>query len=802
MKKERVRSKHGFKGFGVFLLGWFIGLISAIGILVGLGFWAYSSLSIRKIEKWTRNEITDNEGIENLTIKKVVGIVQGISENDTDAYTIAKIEEDFDIKLLDESFYGISTATLRNAPLKDIKQAFEDTIESITFSNIINFMDVDQDKLGLLNAVLENDVEYYIYNGKLYSDNTYTAEADFKYTIKDTTVEFANGSHTISIIDGVRIINPRLTDLPLATAVGSMTDATTNLKIYEILGYERTGTEGNYTYMKDDSKMSGVMASLAEYTIDDLADQNKLNNIYVWEVMGYKTLGGGEFAYINGQNQEVKVTGAIKALAGKTIGEISDPTTINGLYIYEVMGYYYNDADGYYYRKLNGNVYEEKVTGTMKTLAGKTIEELSDPNLVNNLKVWEVMGFDQVGTEGNYLYEDNGKPVEGVMATIAEKTISQLDDMSTFNDVTVADALGYYLNSDDNKYYYEYDEATDTYSEPVTGIYAHIAGTKISGLSTRINELSVGQVLDVDISQTSGVIKALYSTEISELSDKSTIDGIYIWQVMDYTESEGGEYTYIDSQGNPQRVTGAMKTLAGKTIGQLSDPNTINGLKIYEVLGYIEDGGKYYMYNTENGKYDLEVEGAIKALAGKTVGGLNDKDNGINSITLGAILDIDGTTTGVLKALSGFTLEELDGEIDKLQIHQVMDYRKDGDKYYAYNEVTEDYDKEVIGIMAAIAETNVNNIGETIDGLTAVEVLGADCEILKLIDESDRNNVLVKDLSERLVIEINNASLDKLVKNNIIKNINTESKFYNDIKDKSIQKIINDILNPTLEKPQ
>ena len=61
MKKERVRSKHGFKGFGVFLLGWFIGLISAIGILVGLGFWAYSSLSIRKIEKWTRNEITDNE---------------------------------------------------------------------------------------------------------------------------------------------------------------------------------------------------------------------------------------------------------------------------------------------------------------------------------------------------------------------------------------------------------------------------------------------------------------------------------------------------------------------------------------------------------------------------------------------------------------------------------------------------------------------------------------------------------------------------------------------------------------------
>ena len=57
MKRERVRSKHGFKGFGTFILGWFMGFICTILIIAGVGYWAYTSISVGRIEKWTKTEI-------------------------------------------------------------------------------------------------------------------------------------------------------------------------------------------------------------------------------------------------------------------------------------------------------------------------------------------------------------------------------------------------------------------------------------------------------------------------------------------------------------------------------------------------------------------------------------------------------------------------------------------------------------------------------------------------------------------------------------------------------------------------
>ncbi len=792
MKKERVRTKRGFKGFGIFLLGWFIGLISTLGALVGVGFWAYTSINIRKIEKWTKNDITTNESLEKLTIKKAVGIIQGITSNGSDAYSINKLEEDFGVRLLEDSIYGISTDILKNAPIKDLKDALDDTIDSITFNNVLSFMDISHEELGLLDTVLEKNKEYYIYNGKLYSqykDNVYSEEVGFTYEIKDDTVEFSNGSHTISIIDGVRVIKPRLSDMPIGIAVTSINDVVDDLEIYQILDYERTGTEGNYKYFDNDKEVSAVMASIAGFTVGELSSQDTFNDIYMYEVLGYKDEGNGEFSYTNDQNEKFKVTGAMKVIAGKTFGEISDPDTINTLKLYEIMGYY--KVDDEYYEEFDGTNYDKKVTGVMKTFAGKTIEDLSDSNLIDDLQVWEVMGYDRIGTEGNYTYEDNGAEVTGIMETLAGKTIGQLGDAGMFNDITVADAMGYYEHND--KYYKSYDKDTNTYSDEVTGIYAHIASAKVSALSTRINELTVGEVLDMEKEDTSGVIKALHGLKINELSNKDTINNIYIWQVMDYTEVSGGGYTYVDSEGQTQTVSGAMSVLAGKTIGDLSNPDTIGNLKVYEVLGYYENGGKYYAtYNASTGTYSDEVRGAIKALAGKSISDLNDETNGINSITLGEILDIDGTSVGVINALKGVKLGELESEINDLKIYQVMGYYENGGKYYTnYNEDTKTYSGEVTGIMGAIAGSTVNGISGTIDTLTAVSVLGEDCALLNLF-EADKDTILITELSDKLVEEITAASVEDLVNSGIIELSETEKSgtYYNKIKGYKIKDII------------
>lgn len=421
MKKERVRSKHGFKGFGVFVLGWFIGFISTLGILFGVGYWAYTSITVKRIEKWTKSDITDNQGIEDLTLRKAIGIIQGITSNNSDAYTLAKMEEDFGVSLFGNSIYGISTDVIKNSPIKDLDKAIDETIDTATFNNVLNFLGVEQSSLGLLDTILESKFTYYVYEGKLYTTDEHNIEVGFDYKIEDNVVKFGNGTHTISS----NKISPRLSDLPLNTAMTSIEDATKDLKMYEVMNYTRElDGNGNYIYKDGKVEVTGIMKSLAEYTVGDLSKDETFNDIYIYEVMNYKRTGTAP-NYTYEKNGE-KITGTMKALAGKTVGKLSDPETINGLYLYEIMGYTPTGDGNYSY--IDENNQEQQVTGAMKALAGKTIKQISDPDTINNLQVYEVMGYTRTEEEGVYTYMNGGKEVTGFMKAIAGTTINQIDN--------------------------------------------------------------------------------------------------------------------------------------------------------------------------------------------------------------------------------------------------------------------------------------------------------------------------------------------------------------------------------------
>lgn len=444
MKRERVRSKHGFKGFRVFILGWLIGFISTLGIILGVGYWAYTSISVRRIEKWTKSDITDNKGIEDLTLEKTALIIKGIASNGSNAYTLAKLEEDFGITLFGDSIYGINTDIIKNSPIKDLSNAIDDTINTATFNNVLSFLGVEQDDMGLLDTILETEVTYYINNNKLYTNEEYTIEVGFdNYTINADTVEFANGTHTISTYNGVKSIKPRLSDLPLNTALNSMTDATHDLKIYEVMDYYYDSVNDKYYENYDEvtgvysNEIDGIMGTLAGYTVEELSDNETFNGLYIYEVMGYER-SGEEGNYIYTKDSEI-VTGTMKAIAGKTIGELSDPETINGLYLYEVMGYKSTGNGNYTY--IGENDQEQPVTGAMKVLAGKTIKQISDPDTINNLQVYEVMGYTREGEEGSYVYKNNGIEVTGFMKAIAGTTINQIDTtIETLKAVDLFDA--------------------------------------------------------------------------------------------------------------------------------------------------------------------------------------------------------------------------------------------------------------------------------------------------------------------------------------------------------------------------
>lgn len=530
MKKERER-KGGTRGFGKFILGWFVGFICTILILAGVGYWAYTHVSIKKIEKWAKTDIINNEDIENKTIKDWVAILTAVGKTDTSAYTIAKFEEDFNVKLFNsDKIYGFDLTKIRNSPLTQLKNAVDETIEDTTFTNVLDFLEMDRNELGLLNTVLNSNKYYYVHNGKLYTDKEHTNEVNFKYTISGTSIEVANGTYSIveKTIgeDTYSVVEMCLSNLPIDTALANMEDATKDLAIWEVLGYERTGTAPNYIYKDGGVEVTGIMASLAKYSVGDLSDSETFEGLYLYEVLGY-TREGEEGSYIYKDNG-VEVTGVLKTLAGKTVKDLSNDETFTGMTIAEVMDYHKVGDD--YYDKDN-----VKVTGVLKVLAGKTINDLSSNDTFTSIKIYEVLDYTREGEAPNYIYKNNGAEVTGIMKSIADCSLGDVE--TCVNTMQLWKMLGYTRTGTEGNYVYMDGE------DEVGGIIKVLAEENINSLQTRINNLEV-------------------------------------WEVMGYTRTgEVGSYVYMNGD---EPVDGIMKALASTKVNDLG--SKVDTLKAVDVL--------------------------------------------------------------------------------------------------------------------------------------------------------------------------------------------------------------------------
>lgn len=493
--RENRRRSRG--GFGKFILGWFTGFICTLLILAGVGYWAYTSVSIKKIEKWTKTDIINNEGVENKTIKDWIAIANNVLKEDTNAYTIAQFEEDFGVKLFSDTMYGIDLTPIKTSPITKIKDGLNEAIDNATFNNILSFMEVSQDKLGLLNTILDSEITYYVNNGKLYVDNSYSTEVEFSYEIDKSNIKLGNTWHTIKTEGGYKVIKPMLRHIPLQTAMSSIEGATKDLKIYEVLGYTREGEEGSYVY-KD----------------------------------------GG-----------VEVTGIMATLAGYSVGELSNSETFNNLYVYEVMGYYYNNEDGKYYQNYDSSTstYSNEVTGVLKILVPSTLGELN--TTINNL------------TLGQALDVSKGE-AEGVVKALYDTKITELNTAT--NNLKVYEVMGYYYNGEDGNYYENFDGTS--YTNQVSGLMNAIAGSKINELDTTINTIKAKDVFD-----SSTIILKLFTAEeletltVMDLPDQatskinsSTIDYLVTQGIITGVDTSTSYYSSIKDKTLAQLINGTV----------------------------------------------------------------------------------------------------------------------------------------------------------------------------------------------------------------------------------------------------
>ena len=212
---------------------------------------------------------------------------------------------------------------------------------------------------------------------------------------------------------------------------------------------------------------------------------------------------------------------------------------------------------------------------------------------------------------------------------------------------------------------------------------------------------------------------------INQLGD--VIDNMYLADFLDYQYDETADKVFKIVDGVKTEVTGAVATISKKKVKELNTlENTIQNMKVYEVLNYTFNAGKYY----DNG---TEVTGIMGKIAGYTVGTLS---NDIKSTTIADILDYTisgGNVTdkngnpikGVLKAIADLTVgnmgDQLQSRIDNMQIADVLDFTISG------GNVTDKNGNPVKGVLKAIADLKISELSTglqtKIDSLTLADVM-------------------------------------------------------------------------------
>lgn len=206
------------------------------------------------------------------------------------------------------------------------------------------------------------------------------------------------------------------------------------------------------------------------------------------------------------------------------------------------------------------------------------------------------------------------------------------------------------------------------------------------------------------------------------------IDEQYLANFLDYEYDASAGKVYKFVGGVKTEVTGAVATLAKKKVKELNTlEDTIQNMKVYEVLNYTYSAGKYY----DNGS---EVTGIMAKLAGYTVGTLS---NDVQTLSIADIMDYtieaDGTIKdksgntikGVLKAIADLTIgnmsDNLQARIDDMQIADVLDLTISG------SSVTDKNGNQVKGVLKAIADLKISELSTglqtKINNLTLADVM-------------------------------------------------------------------------------
>ena len=541
----RTLRKLIFTAIGL-VLAFVIGFFSSIIAFIGVGYIAFTKVSIDKLEEVGIVDI-DTSGIldpsaeVSLTALTIQGLIEEISilTSMGETVTINYLIERYGLMLDDEALAHIPE-DLRNIPIASVfsMQGVVKILETIEVASILGPV------LGEDSPILTG-----LLAGKTFADII--------------IVDEETGAITLG----------------LNTLLEGQT-------IGDVLGYEPIYRGDKIIGWVDNEgqPVTGVMRAMASTSLDGVLEGGLdfgalTSDIYIGDVLEYTPVydeSGVIVDWVDAEGQSAD--GIYKNLVSKSIGELSeggfDIDSILGddAKIGEILGYTYDEAQGEWLDE-NGVV----VSGVVAVFAGLTFDELGNSSTVsdkiNGMQLADVLGYTE--TEDGWV-DSNGNEITGIMAVLADSQIGSIG--SDLNNIEIGAVMGYELK-EDGKWYNKNDEE-------LTGVMAAFAGLSISDLSDSdtftesLNSVKLADALgytktedgwiDGNGQPVTGVMSILADTQIGSVS--ADMNDIQIGSVMghEYSEADGKWYQ------NGVELTGVMAVFADLTINEMSDTNKVS----------------------------------------------------------------------------------------------------------------------------------------------------------------------------------------------------------------------------------
>ena len=309
-KDGKIERKSRGSGVGTLFLGTFIGFILCLGLIAGVGCFAYFKVSPNWLNKTFKTKIDlGNEDANSKTLSDFVSGALGLIQN-VDSYTLSDLKGDFGIEVKDELF-GINISDLKNVAITDLGAAIENKFATISAGEL---KEVEGMNLTSMSSILDKHNTYYFnsVNNKLYKEfngSSYSNEVTFDYDVSEDKTKVITKGNEEAIVSGQ--VSIPLWYLPLATA---LSDFTANM------GNQITLAELEADYgVELPSFFNNV--DKANTTVNDLEEE--INKLYVADFLGY-TIDNSDPDNVTVWNGSTKVEGVVATLAKLTISGLEE----------------------------------------------------------------------------------------------------------------------------------------------------------------------------------------------------------------------------------------------------------------------------------------------------------------------------------------------------------------------------------------------------------------------------------------------------------------------------------------------